>query len=111
MPKRAAVTHYITTDYMRRAVRYSIGCIIGLEGIADMLSAIAPKNDWLMQLGVWPAAMHRTQINAQNLTVVVGFFLIMLSYGLMRGKRHAWLITMLLLLFSASFLHVLRGGS
>ena len=111
MPNRIAVTQYITTDYARRAVRYSIGCVIGLEGVADMVSAIVPKNEWIMQLGVWPAAMHRTQINAQNLTVVVGFFLIMLSYGLMRGKRHAWLITMILLLVSAVFLHVLRGGS
>jgi phosphatidylglycerol lysyltransferase len=111
MPNRIAVTKYITTDYLRHAVRYSIGCVIGLEGIADMASTIAPKNAWIMQLGGWPAAMHRTQIHAQNLTVVVGFFLIMLSYGLMRGKRHAWLITMILLLVSAVFLHVLRGGS
>jgi phosphatidylglycerol lysyltransferase len=111
MPDRTAVTQYITNGYMRRIIRYSIGCVIGLEGVADMVSAIVPKNGWIMQLGVWPAAIHRTQINAQNLTVVVGFFLIMLSYGLMRGKRHACLITLLLLLVSAVFLHVLRGGS
>src|ERR1700680_889597 len=97
MPDKIVGMPYITTDRVRRAIRYSIGCIIGLEGLADMVSAIAPKNEWIMQLGVWPSAMHRTQINAQNLTVVVGFFLIMLSYGLMRGKRHAWLITMILL--------------
>jgi phosphatidylglycerol lysyltransferase len=111
MPDKIVGMPYITTDRVRRAIRYSIGCIIGVEGLADMVSAIAPKNEWIMQLGVWPSAMHRTQINAQNLTVVVGFFLIMLSYGLMRGKRHAWLITMILLLVSAIFLHVLRGGS
>src|SRR5207248_9540937 len=32
------------------------------------------------------------------------------SYGLMRGKRHAWRLTVLLLLMSA-LLHVLRVGS
>ncbi|GAC1653806.1 MAG: hypothetical protein NVS4B12_25670 [Ktedonobacteraceae bacterium] len=46
----------------------------------------------------------------QTLTVVIGFFLILLSYGLTRGKRHAWRITLVLTLLSA-LLHILRGGS
>src|SRR5260370_30284974 len=58
-------------------------------------------------LGTWPVP-H--QSHAQIFVVVVGFFLIMLSYGLARGKKHAWHITLVLLLLSA-VLHIQRGGS
>ena len=73
-----------------------------------MLSAIVPKLNWDILLGAWPVTVHR--VHAQTLTVVVGFFLIMLSYGLARGKKHAWRITLFLLLLSVC-LHVLRSGS
>lgn len=96
------------TDPLRHIIRYSIGLITGLVGIADMLSAIAPKLNWDIPLGAWPILNHR--VPAQTFTVVVGFFLIMLSYGLARGKQHAWLITLALLILSAT-LHIRRSGS
>lgn len=96
------------TDPIQHTVRYSIGLITGLVGIADMLSAIAPKLNWDIPLGAWPIVDHR--VPAQTFTVVVGFLLIMLSYGLARGKQHAWLITLILLILSA-LLHVRRSGS
>ncbi len=92
----------------RNATRRTIALIICLVGIADMLSAIVPKLNWDILLGAWPVTVHR--VHAQTLTVVVGFFLIMLSYGLARGKKHAWRITLFLLLLSV-WLHVLRSGS
>jgi phosphatidylglycerol lysyltransferase len=92
----------------RTATRRIIALIICLVGIADMLSAIVPKLNWDVLLGAWPLTVHR--IHAQTLTVVVGFFLIMLSYGLARGKKHAWRITLFLLLLSV-WLHILRSGS
>ncbi|MBE3559208.1 MAG: DUF2156 domain-containing protein [Ktedonobacteraceae bacterium] len=92
----------------RQTMRLVIGFIICLVGLADMLSAIIPRLDWSILLGAWPIVPHRWQ--AQSFIVVVGFFLIMLSYGLMRGKKHAWRITLALLLLSA-VLHVRRGGS
>ena len=73
-----------------------------------MLSAIVPKLNWGIPLGAWPILDHR--VPAQTFTVVVGFFLIMLSYGLARGKQHAWLITVILLILSA-LLHMRRSGS
>jgi len=79
-----------------------------MVGLADMLSAIVPRLNWDILLGAWPIVPHRIQ--AQTLTVVVGFFLIMLSYGLARGKKHAWHVTVVLLALS-SLLHVLRSGS
>jgi phosphatidylglycerol lysyltransferase len=54
--------------------------------------------------------MINHRVSAQTFTVVIGFFLILLSYGLARGKKHAWNITLLLLLVSA-FLHIQRSGS
>src|SRR5438477_2294311 len=91
----------------RMIVRLAIGFATGLVGIADMLSAVVPKLNWDILLGVWPiVASH----GAQKLTVVVGFFLVMLSYGLIRGKYQAWNITIVLLILSF-FLHILRGGS
>jgi phosphatidylglycerol lysyltransferase len=91
----------------RMIVRLAIGLATGLVGLADMLSAIVPKLNWDILLGVWPfVASH----SAQKLTVVIGFFLMMLSYGLIRGKYQAWNITLVLLILSL-FLHILRGGS
>ena len=91
----------------RMIVRLAIGFATGLVGIADMLSAVVPKLNWDILLGVWPiVASH----GAQKLTVVIGFFLVMLSYGLIRGKYQAWNITLMLLILSF-YLHILRGGS
>jgi phosphatidylglycerol lysyltransferase len=97
----------VFVDKARTPVRYAIGLATGLAGIADMLSAIVPKLHWDILLGAWPI---NHQPDAQKLIVVVGFFLIMLSYGLMRGKKQAWAITNMLL-FLSFFLHIRRGGS
>ncbi len=95
------------SEEMHMIVRLAIGLVTGLMGIADMLSAVVPKFNWDILLGVWPIVAYHS---AQKLTVVVGFFLVMLSYGLIRGKYQAWNITLVLLALSF-FLHILRGGS
>src|SRR6202165_5609905 len=59
-----------------------------------------------MLLGAWPLDTYH---GLYKLTVVIGFFLLMLSYGLARGKRGAWRVGIILLLMSAS-LHILSGG-
>lgn len=92
---------------IRSRIRFLLGLATGLTGLANMASAIIPKLNWDILLGTWPVDVH---YGAPKLTVVVGFFLVMLSYGLMRGKRQAWGTTVLLLLLSA-FLHILRSGS
>ncbi|QBD79541.1 DUF2156 domain-containing protein [Ktedonosporobacter rubrisoli] len=108
MQKEMKVASVLSMNRIRPLVCYTIGLIAGFVGIADMLSAIVPKLNWDILLGAWPFVAHK--IPAQTLTVVVGFFLIMLSYGLMRSKAHAWHLTLVLLLLSG-LLHVLRGGS
>ncbi|HEX9132629.1 MAG TPA: hypothetical protein VF844_10075, partial [Ktedonobacteraceae bacterium] len=95
------------SDKVSMVVRLVIGLATGLVGVADMLSAVVPKLHLDIMLGVWTINGHQ---GAQKLTVVVGFFLVMLSYGLIRGKYQAWSITLALLILSF-FLHILRGGS
>ncbi len=97
----------LSPSRLRSHIRFLMGLALGLTGLADMVSAIIPKLNWDILLGTWPIDVHH---GAPKLIVIVGFFLVMLSCGLMRGKRQAWSIAVLLLLLSA-FLHILRGGS
>ena len=90
----------------RKIIRLIIALAIGLTGIANMLFAILPSIDWSMLLGAWPLDTHH---GLYKLTVVIGFFLLMLSYGLVRGKRGAWRVAFILLSLSA-ILHILSGG-
>src|SRR5712691_8412223 len=90
----------------RKIMRLIIALATGLTGLANMLFVILPRPDWGMVLGTWPLDAHH---GFYKLTVVVGFFLLMLSYGLARGKRGAWRVAIVLLLLSA-FLHILSGG-
>jgi phosphatidylglycerol lysyltransferase len=90
----------------RNIIRPIMGLATGLAGLANMLFVIVPKPNWDMLLGAWPVDIHH---GVHKLIVVVGFFLIMLSYGLTRGKYGAWCIAILLLLLSIVF-HILNGG-
>jgi len=95
-----------SSEIVRKIVRYAIGLTTGFVGLADMLSVIVPKLDGVILLGAWPFDVH---YGTHKLSVVVGFFLVMLSYGLIRGKRQAWGITLALLILSF-ILHILRGS-
>src|SRR5690242_4973991 len=68
----------------RRVIRLVLALATALAGIANMLFVIIPRIDWSMLLGAWPLDMHH---GLYKLTVVIGFFLLMLSRGLARGKR------------------------
>ncbi len=71
-----------------------------------MLFVILPRPDWGMLLGAWPLDIHH---GLYKLTVVMGFFLLMLSSGLARGKRGAWRVAIILLLLSTT-IHIFSGG-
>src|SRR5690242_9115505 len=94
------------TRLARRITRSFASLIVCLIGVQDMISALLPRHGWPFLLQAWPIVLSR--VHAQTFTVVVGFFLIMLSYGLARGKQHAWFIAIILLVLSA-FLHIRRG--
>jgi phosphatidylglycerol lysyltransferase len=90
----------------RNRIRSILGLLTGLTGLANMLTGILPRPGWDVLLGEWPVDTHH---GVHKLLVVVGFFLVMLSYGMMRGKRQAWVATGILLLLSA-LLYMLGGG-
>ncbi len=83
---------------VRNRIRLILGLMTGLAGLANMLFLILPAPNWDMLLGEWPVNTH---YGTHKLLVVIGFFLVMLSYGMVRGKRHACVTTGILLLLSA----------
>ena len=102
-------------EKIRIIVRLIIGLTVGLVGIVNMLSIIVPRPNWgilpnwdVLQ-GAWPIDLHHA-VALHKLTLVIGFFLVMLSYGLIRGKYQAWVITLVLLMLSFT-LHVVQPGA
>src|SRR5438046_8569708 len=98
------------TDNTRMIVRLAIGLATGLAGIVNMLYAIVKPHMEVLQ-GEWPIEVHQG-IGVYRLMVVIGFFLVMLSYGLIRGKYQAWVITieLLMLSFVLYTVHGVRQG-
>src|SRR5947209_17808727 len=94
------------SDRLRNLIRFIIGFATGLVGLADLALVIIPMLNWDILLVTWPLAIH---LKVHPMVVVVGFFFVMLCYGLLRGKRYVWRFTVLLLLMSA-LLHVIRVG-
>jgi phosphatidylglycerol lysyltransferase len=92
---------------IRRVVRSLSGLTIGLVGASDMGSAIIHRFHGSLE---WPIVSISNRVSAQTFTVVAGFFLIVLSYGLARGKHHAWNITLGLLLLT-TLLSVQRSAT
>lgn len=92
---------------LRTSVRSLMGMATGLVGVVNMLSIIVPRPDWALLFGDWPINAHH---DVHKLTVIIGFLLLMLSHGMMRGKHQAWCATVLLLLTSA-FLYILGGAA
>lgn len=101
-------TSFSPTHPLRHGCRLFIALITGLVGLGDMLSAIFPKFHWNTWQFIRLPVSHVTRLHLQTLTVVIGFFLIMLSYGLARGKHQAWRITLLLASISAFLLPILH---
>src|SRR5690349_1293367 len=90
------------------AARWLAGVAVGLTGIANMATIFLPRLGLDRLLDAWPLDFE-VEASLRSLTVVVGFLLIMLSRGLIRGKRTAWELTVVLLML-AILTHALHGG-
>src|SRR5260370_19933319 len=90
----------------QKFIRTIMALATGLVGSSNMLSAILPRPNWDMLLGAWPLDVHH---GVYKLIVIVGFFLLMLSNGLARGKQGAWPVSVVLPLLS-TILHIPSSG-
>jgi phosphatidylglycerol lysyltransferase len=106
MQLKKTLTEELNAYRLRTIVRYTMGLLTGLVGVVNMVSAIIPRLNWDVFFGAWPLDSHH---GTHKLIAISGFFLIMLFNGLMRGKRQAWSVAVVLLLLSA-FLYFLNGG-
>jgi len=106
MQIRKNSTDALQVRRFRNRIRLIVGLATASAGISNMLSAIVPTLNWDILFGAWPVD---TPHGVHKLIVVVGFFLLMLSYGLMRGKYEAWCMSLILVLLSA-YLHILTGS-
>ena len=89
----------------KKYIRYTLGAFIWIFGLVNMLLTFTPTLEWRVLFEAWPVDI-RYHITVA--TIVVSYFLQVVPYGLMRGKRQTWRITMLLLL-AIILLNVLLG--
>ena len=91
---RPNMRHPYRTRYIVRAI---IAVIAAALGLADLVSALLPRLRWQPVLEAWLLAVHA---HTSALTLVIALFLVLLSYGLLHGKRQAWRIVLALVLAS-----------
>ncbi|MBA3823494.1 MAG: hypothetical protein H0X24_06245, partial [Ktedonobacterales bacterium] len=82
---------------LARTVQGVVASLVGLSGLADVLSAFVPHRLLSHWLTYWPLTLD---FHLRTLGIIVGLCLIMLARGLARGKRHAWQVTIGLLALS-----------
>lgn len=96
-----------TTWQRRRRIRRVTALLILGAGLLNLFSAVTPP--LRSRLGgiadVFPLAVSQA---AAVLTVLAGVALLMLARGIRRGQRHAWMLAVALLVFSA-VLHLIKG--
>ncbi len=99
----ASVVDWQRSEQWHRFAWRLLALVVGVTGLVDILSILAPRMPVESWLSFWPFEVEAT---LHQLTLIVGFFLLMLSRGLARGKRQAWQVTVGMLLLSA----LLHGG-
>lgn len=94
-------------EVRRKTWRHSAAAVTLFLGLVNTLSAVTPSVGWRHRLLVFlvPAVVRS---GSRLLTAFFGFLLFICSYGLARGKRMAWAITLVLLIILV-FLHLLKG--
>jgi phosphatidylglycerol lysyltransferase len=107
-PLAAPATQALGRRQSVGVIRWLVGVAVGLTGLANMASIFLPRLRLDLLLDVWPLDLDM-ETSLRSLAVVVGFLLIMLSRGLIRGKRTAWELTVALLAL-AVITHALHGG-
>lgn len=82
----------------QRIIRLLLALATALVGLTNMISILSLRPTWHVLLDVW--GLDGRSID--RLLILSGFFLLMLSPALARGKQGAWRVALLLLLLSLS---------
>lgn len=88
---------------------WTAALLTAIVGIVNLLSAVTPgleeRVKWLKEL---PFEIHDVRHSAHLFAALSGFFLLTLASNLLRRKRVAWLLTVILLIISI-FSHLIKG--
>lgn len=87
-------------------IRYTLAALVWIFALFNMFSTFTRDIAWRVLFEAWPID---TRYHITVSTIIVSYFLLIVPYGLLRGKRQAWRITMLLLL-TTILLDVVRGS-
>jgi lysylphosphatidylglycerol synthetase-like protein (DUF2156 family) len=116
LPRLTRVIQAIHVPVSHREIRWCSAAIVALMGIMNGMAVLLPMHagrlivlERIVALiapfapSVWPlVTIGRTS------TLILGFFLCLLSLGLARGKQRAWQLAIIFLPLSA-FAHLLKG--
>ena len=102
-------TDLAATQRRARTIRRIAAAAIFITGLLDLLVAVSPplRNRLHTALTYFPLGISQTAATA---VAIAGLALVMLSRGILRGQRRAWLITVVLLTISMG-LHLAHAAS
>lgn len=97
MDKMTSLAGKRRTFRSQRMLRQLLALATALVGLTNMLSILSFRPTWHVLLDVWGPDVHR---GIARVLILSGFFLLMLSAALARGKQGAWRVSLVLLLLS-----------
>src|SRR3989449_4750551 len=100
------------TGKRRAGFALAIAVIGGINGLTVLLPArpgrLALLGSLLNQLAPFAPSIWPVLSTGRTLALILGFFLLVIAFGLARGKRRAWQLALLLLPLSA-LAHLAKG--
>ena len=116
VPKPAVVSAFpggsdwpapIYAELGRRRIRRQAGAVLAIAGVLNLLSATTPPLTGRLDIlrDLVPIAVPET---ASALVAAAGIALLVLSWAVRRGQRHAWMLAVGLTALSA-VLHIVKG--
>ncbi len=116
LPQLTRVIRAIHVPLFHKEIRLCIAAVVAVMGVMNGVAVLLPAHNERLLLmenviaffapfapPLWPI------INIGRASaLILGFFLCMLSFGLMRGKRRAWQLAIVILPLSA-IAHLLKG--
>lgn len=97
MDKNASHTRKRRIYRSQRIIRQVLALATALIGLTNMISLLSFRPTWYVLLDVWGSDFHR---GSGRVLILSGFFLLMLSPALARGKQGAWRVSLVLLLLA-----------